>query len=137
MDAPREGRDDERTVVRAIRDQANVEGGVMAVREQPITDGVPVFEVDTAEELSQRLVPGVYVRAPRAVLAACGWTDTENSDTPEIVAGADWRDDAWIAEGGEKPCPRRAATVTLLAERHRACAAIAKRASPARPSTAS
>ena len=47
MDAPREGRDDERT-------------------------------------------------APRAVLAACGWTDTENSDTPEIVAGADWRDDAWI-----------------------------------------
>ena len=101
MDAPREGRDDERTVVRAIRDQANVEGGVMAVREQPITDGVPVFEVDTAEELSQRLVPGVYVRAPRAVLAACGWTDTENSDTPEIVAGADWRDDAWIAEGGE------------------------------------
>ena len=31
----------------------------MAVREQPITDGVPVFEVDTAEELSQRLVPGV------------------------------------------------------------------------------
>ena len=73
----------------------------MAVREQPITDGVPVFEVDTAEELSQRLVPGVYVRAPRAVLAACGWTDTENSDTPEIVAVADWRDDAWIAEGGE------------------------------------
>ena len=62
---------------------------------------MPVFEVDTAEELSQRLVPGVYVRAPRAVLAACGWTDTENSDTPEIVAGADWRDDAWIAEGGE------------------------------------
>ena len=38
----------------------------MAVREQPITDGVPVFEVDTAEELSQRLVPGVYVRAPCA-----------------------------------------------------------------------
>ena len=42
----------------------------MAVREQPITDGVPVFEVDTAEELSQRLVPGVYVRAPRAVVRA-------------------------------------------------------------------
>ena len=27
----------------------------------------------------------------------CGWTDTENADTAEIVAGADWRDDAWIA----------------------------------------
>ena len=46
-------------------------------------------------------MPGVYVRASRAVLAACGWTDTENADTAEIVAGADWRDDAWIAEGGE------------------------------------
>ena len=71
----------------------------MAVREQPITDGVPVFEVDTAEELESPPRAG-RVRA-RAVLAACGWTDTENSDTPEIVAGADWRDDAWIAEGGE------------------------------------
>ena len=73
----------------------------MAIRNLPNTDGLPAFEVDTAEELSQLLIPGVYVRAPREVLAACGWTDTENSDTPETVAGADWRDDAWIAEGGE------------------------------------
>ena len=65
------------------------------------TDGLPACEVDTAEELTQRLVPGVYVRASRDVLAACGWGDTENADTAEIVAGADWRDDAWIAEGGE------------------------------------
>ena len=66
MDAPREGRDDERTVVRAIRDQANVEGGVMAVREQPITDGVPVFEVDTAEELKSTPRAGrVRARAAR------------------------------------------------------------------------
>ena len=67
----------------------------MAIRDLPNTDGLPACEVDTAEELTQRLVPGVYVRA------ACGWTYTENADPPEIVAGADWRDDAWIAEGGE------------------------------------
>ena len=73
----------------------------MAIRDLPTTDGLPAFEVDTAEELSQLLIPGVYVRASREVLAACGWTDTENSDTPEIVAGADWRDDAWIAQGGD------------------------------------
>ena len=73
----------------------------MAIRDLMNVDGVPACEVDTAEELTQRLVPGVYVRASRDVLAACGWTDTENADTAEIVAGADWRDDAWIAEGGE------------------------------------
>ena len=73
----------------------------MAIRDLPNTDGLPAFAVDTAEELTQRLVPGVYVRASRDVLAECGWTDTENSDTAEIVAAADWRDDAWIAEGGE------------------------------------
>ena len=48
-------------------------------------DGLPAVAVDTAEELTQVLVPGVYVRAPRAVLAACGWTDIENADPPEIV----------------------------------------------------
>ena len=73
----------------------------MAIRDLPNTDGLPACDVDTAEELTQVLIPGVYVRAPRAVLDACGWTDTENADTAEIVAGADWRDDAWFAEGGE------------------------------------
>ena len=73
----------------------------MPIRDLPTIDGRPACEVDTAEELTQVLVPGVYVRAPRAVLDACGWTDTENADTAEIVAGADWRDEAWIAEGGD------------------------------------
>ena len=73
----------------------------MAIRDLPNTDGLPAFEVDTAEELTQLLIPGVYVRASRDVLAECGWTDTENSDPPEIVAGADWRDAAWIANGGD------------------------------------
>ena len=73
----------------------------MAMRDLQTTDGLPTCEVETAEELTQRLVPGVYVRASRDVLAACGWTDTENADTAEIVAGADWRDDAWIAQGGD------------------------------------
>ena len=73
----------------------------MAIRDLPTTDGLPTCEVETAEELNHCLVPGVYVRAPRAVLAACGWGDTENADTAEIVAGADWRDDAWIAAGGD------------------------------------
>ena len=73
----------------------------MAIRDLMNVDGLPACEVDTAEELSQRLVPGVYVRAPRAVLAACGWTDTENADSQDIVNAADWRDEPWIAEGGE------------------------------------
>ena len=73
----------------------------MAIRNRPTTDGLPAYEVETAEELTQVLIPGVYVRASREVLAACGWMDTENSDPPETVAGADWRDDAWIAQGGE------------------------------------
>ena len=60
----------------------------MAIRELPKTDGLPLFEVDTAEELTQLLSPGVYVRASREVLAACGWSDTENSDPPEIAAKA-------------------------------------------------
>ena len=73
----------------------------MTIRNLPNIDGLPAFAVDTAEELTQLLVPGVYVRASRAVLAECGWTDTENSDPQEIVNAADWRDDTWIAEGGE------------------------------------
>ena len=71
----------------------------MAIRDRGTVDGIPAVEVETAEELTQVLIPGVYVRAPLEVLAACGWTDTENSDLQEIVAGADWRDDAWIAQG--------------------------------------
>ena len=73
----------------------------MTIRELPAIDGIPACEVETAQELTDRLVPGVYVRAPHAVLAACGWGDTENADTAAIVAGADSRDDAWIAEGGD------------------------------------
>ena len=73
----------------------------MAMRDLPNVDGLPACDVETAEELTHCLVPGVYVRAPRAVLSACGWTDTENADPPAIVAGADWRDDAWIAAGGD------------------------------------
>ncbi len=73
----------------------------MTIRKLPTTDGIPTCEVETAEELNHCLVPGVYVRASRDVLAACGWTETENADTAEIVAGADWRDDAWIAAGGD------------------------------------
>ena len=73
----------------------------MAVRERPITDGVPVFEVDTDDEMTQVFVPGVYVRAPRAVLEARGYTEADNSDPLDIVNEADWRDEAWIAEGGE------------------------------------
>ena len=73
----------------------------MAMRDLPTTDGLPTCEVETAEELTERLVPGVYVRASRDVLTACGWTDTENSDPQDIVNAADWRDDAWIAEGGD------------------------------------
>ena len=73
----------------------------MAIRDLPKTNGLPACEVDTAEELTQVLVPGVYVRAPAAVLAACGWIESENADTQDIVDGADWRDEQWIAEGGE------------------------------------
>ena len=73
----------------------------MAIRDRGTVDGIPAVEVETAEELTQVLLPGVWVRAPREVLAACGWTDTENSDPPEIAAGADWRDAAWIAQGGD------------------------------------
>ena len=73
----------------------------MAIRDLPTTDGLPACDVDTAEELTQVLIPGVYVRASRAVLDACGMTETENADPQEIVDEADWRDDDWIAEGGE------------------------------------
>ena len=74
----------------------------MTICNLPNIDGLPACEVDTAEELTQRLIPGVYVRASRDVLAAnADGPRHENADSPEIVAGADWRDDAWIAEGGD------------------------------------
>ena len=63
-------------------------------------DGEDVLHVDTAEELGRALVSGLYVVAPDDVRAAYGLTDTDNSDTQDIVDGADWRDDAWRAEGG-------------------------------------
>ena len=44
----------------------------MAIRDRGTVDGIPAVEVETAEQLTQVLLPGVYVRAPRKVLAACG-----------------------------------------------------------------
>ena len=73
----------------------------MAIRDLVTVDGLPACAVDTAEELTQVLVPGVWVRAPRAVLAECGLTEQESTDDERIAVEADWRDDAWIAEGGE------------------------------------
>ena len=69
----------------------------MAIRDLPTIDGRPACEVDTAAELTQVLVPGVWVRAPRAVLDACGLTEQENTDDERIAVEADQRDDAWIA----------------------------------------
>ena len=47
-----------------------------------------------------RSLTGRYVVASDAVRAAYGLTDTDNSDTQDIVDGSDWRDGAWRAEGG-------------------------------------
>ncbi len=63
-------------------------------------DGEAALAVDTAEELGRALVTGRYVVAPDAARAAYGLTDTDNSDTEDIVGESDWRDDAWRAEGG-------------------------------------
>ena len=73
----------------------------MTIRDLGTVDGIPAVEVETAEQLTLALFPGVWVRASREVLAQCGLTETENSDSPEIVAEADWRDDEWIAQGGD------------------------------------
>ena len=64
-------------------------------------DGEKALAVDTAEELGRALVTGRYVVASDAVRAAYGLTDTDNSDTQEIVDASDWRDDAWRAAGGD------------------------------------
>ena len=77
----------------------------MAIRDLPTIDGRPACEVDTAAELTQVLVPGVWVRAPRAVLDACGLTEQENTDDERIAVEADQRDDAWIAHGGDRDMP--------------------------------
>ena len=63
-------------------------------------DNEDALHVDTAEELGRALLSGLYVVASDDVRAAYGLTDTENSDTQDIVDGADWRDDTWRAEGG-------------------------------------
>ena len=63
-------------------------------------DGEEALAVDTAEELGRALVTGRYVVASDAVRAEYGLTDTDNSDTQEIVDESDWRDDAWRAKGG-------------------------------------
>ena len=63
-------------------------------------DGEEALAVDTAEELGRALLTGRYVVASEAVRAEYGLTDTENSDTQDIVDGSDWRDDAWRAAGG-------------------------------------
>ena len=63
-------------------------------------DGEEALAVDTAEELGRALLTGLYVLASDEVRAEYGLTDTENSDTQDIVDGSDWRDAAWRAEGG-------------------------------------
>ena len=63
-------------------------------------DGEEALAVDTAEELGRALVTGRYVVASDAVRPAYGLTDTDNSDTQDIVDESDWRDAAWRAEGG-------------------------------------
>ena len=63
-------------------------------------DGEEALAVDTAEELGRALLTGLYVLASDAVRAEYGLTDTDNSDTEDIVDESDWRDDAWRAEGG-------------------------------------
>ena len=64
-------------------------------------DGEAALAVDTAEELGRALLTGRYVVASDGVRAAYGLTDTENSDTQDIVDESDWRDNAWRAAGGD------------------------------------
>ena len=71
-------------------------------------DGEEALAVDTAEELGRALLTGRYVVASDAVRAEYGLTDTENSDTPDIVDGSDWRDAAWRGVGARMRAGRRA-----------------------------
>ena len=66
-------------------------------------DGEAALAVDTAEELGRALLTGRYVVASDAVRAEYGLTDTDNSDTQDIVDESDWRDDAWRAAGEFPP----------------------------------
>ena len=89
-------------------------------------DGEEALAVDTAEELGRALVTGRYVVASDAVRAAYGLTDTDNSDTQDIVDESDWRDDAWRAEGGTDgvgPKAHRGADTRVESRRlpHRLC----------------
>ena len=63
-------------------------------------DGEDALAVDTAEKVGRALLTDLYVLASDDARAEYGLTDTENADTPDIVDGSDWRDDAWRAEGG-------------------------------------
>ena len=63
-------------------------------------DGEGALAVDTAEELGRALLSGMYVVASHDVLAEYGLTDTDNTDSHDIVDGSTWRDDAWRAGGG-------------------------------------
>ena len=62
-------------------------------------DGEEALAVDTAEELGRALLTGLYVLASDEVRAEYGLTDTDNSDTEDIVDESDWRDAAWRTEG--------------------------------------
>ena len=71
---------------------------------ETVVDGEPVLEVDTTEDLDRTITSGVYVLAPDDVRADYGLTDTENSDTQDIVDGSDdWRDAAWLCEAKDSP----------------------------------
>ena len=55
-------------------------------------DGEEALAVDTAEELGRALLTGRYVLASDEVRAEYGLTDTDNSDTQDVVDESDWRD---------------------------------------------
>ena len=71
---------------------------MVALIRETVIDGEPVYEVDTGENLDRTLLSGVYVLAPDDVRADYGLTETENSDTQDIVDGSDWCDAAWLGE---------------------------------------
>ena len=68
-----------------------------------VINGAPVLEVDTAEDLDRTLTSGAHVVAPDNVRTDYGLTETENSDSQDIVDGADWRDDEWLGEAEDSP----------------------------------
>ena len=68
-----------------------------------VINGEPALDVDTAEDLDRTLTSGAYVLAPDDVRAEYGLTETENSDTQDIVDESDWRDAAWLGETKDSP----------------------------------